>query len=237
MNMDALYQIRVECPCCEQTFQTSRVRPSFKKPVARDSDFCLHYRDDAANPEYYVVRVCPYCGFAFSENSVKTLLEHQRRIILDKVTSQWKFKDYGGPRTWEDALYAYKMAVACGQLIGEKDRVMAGLLHHIAWMYRYRKDEAQEKRFLELALEAYTRVYEQESDALDNARLMYLLGEINRRLKRYQEAIRWFGRVINDHKIMDAAMIQASREQWAVTREDMLAENQELPTEMQENPR
>jgi hypothetical protein len=28
-------------------------------------------------------------------------------------------------------------------------------------------------------------------------------------------------------------MIQASRAQWAVTREDMLAENQELPPEMQ----
>jgi len=179
------------------------------------------------------VRVCPYCGFAFTENSVKKLTEPQRKIIMEKVTSQWKFKDYGGVRTWEDALYTYKMAVACGQLIQEKERVMAGLLHHIAWLYRYKNDEAQEKRFLELALNAYTRVYETESDSLDNARLMYLLGELNRRLKRYPEAIKWFGRVINDKKIMDSAMIQASRAQWAVTREDMLAENQELPPEMQ----
>ena len=50
--MDALYQIRVNCPCCEQSFQTSRVRPSFKKAVSRDSDFCLHYRENAANPDY-----------------------------------------------------------------------------------------------------------------------------------------------------------------------------------------
>mgnify|MGYP001240473915 FL=1 len=231
--MDALYQIRVNCPCCEQSFQTSRVRPSFKKAVSRDSDFCLHYRENAANPDYYVVRVCPYCGFAFTENSVKKLTEPQRKIIMEKVTSQWKFKDYGGVRTWEDALYTFKMAVACGQLIQEKERVMAGLLHHIAWLYRYKNDEAQEKRFLELALNAYTRVYETESDSLDNARLMYLLGELNRRLKRYPEAIKWFGRVVNDKKIMDSAMIQASRAQWAVTREDMLAENQELPPEMQ----
>lgn len=63
---------------------------------------------------------------------------------------------------------------------------------------------------------------------MNNARLMYLIGELNRRMKHYGEAVKWFGRVINDKRINDAGMIRASREQWIVTREDMLADKVEL---------
>ncbi|MNR68824.1 hypothetical protein D3C85_1936290 [compost metagenome] len=51
-------------------------------------------------------------------------------------------------------------------------------------------------------------------------------------MKNYKDAVKWFGRVINDKKIMDAGMIRASREQWIATREDMLAQQMELPEEM-----
>ncbi|MNL78852.1 hypothetical protein D3C87_2053350 [compost metagenome] len=67
---------------------------------------------------------------------------------------------------------------------------------------------------------------------VNNAKLMYLMGELNRRLSRYNEAVKWFSRIINDRKIMDAGMIRASREQWVATREDMLAKRLELPDEM-----
>ncbi|MNP73509.1 hypothetical protein D3C76_1702310 [compost metagenome] len=61
---------------------------------------------------------------------------------------------------------------------------------------------------------------------------MYLIGELHRRVGDYNNAVKWFSRVINDKKIMDAAMIRASREQWAVLREDMLNGGHELPEEM-----
>ncbi|MNY74858.1 hypothetical protein D3C86_2139820 [compost metagenome] len=60
------------------------------------------------------------------------------------------------------------------------------------------------------------------------------MGELNRRLKRFPDAIKWFSRIINDRKIMDAGMIRASREQWVTTREDMLAMRLELPEEMKQ---
>ncbi len=126
----------------------------------------------------------------------------------------------------------YKLALICAQTIGETDRIIASLLHHIAWLYRYKNNVEQEKRFLEYSLEAYIRVYEKEGVGGSDARLMYLIGELNRRIGKYNDAVKWFGRVINDKRIMDAAMIRASREQWALLREEMMNGGHELPEEM-----
>ncbi|MNW68288.1 hypothetical protein D3C74_470160 [compost metagenome] len=46
--------------------------------------------------------------------------------------------------------------------------------------------------------------------------------------------MQWFSKVIHDKRITDAAMIRASREQWAVLREQMISSKLELPEEMLE---
>ena len=63
---------------------------------------------------------------------------------------------------------------------------------------------------------------------------MYLIGELNRRLGNYNDAVRWFARVINDKSIEDAGMIRASREMWQAIREEMTGKGEELPEEMKE---
>ncbi|MEI7025006.1 DUF2225 domain-containing protein [Paenibacillus sp. y28] len=236
MEVEPLYQIQVTCIQCESTFQTSRIRPSFKKAKRSDTDFCLYF-DQRVNPEFYVVRVCPSCGFASTENFSPSMSPAARKEFTDKISKQWTKKNYGGERSWEEALHTYKLALLCAQLKNEKQRVIAGLLHHIAWMYRYKQMEAEERRFMQFALEAYIRVFETEELEDNNARLMYLIGELNRRLTNYNEAVRWFSRVIHDKKIMDAGMIRACREQWMATREDMLAAKLELPEEMLQAPK
>ncbi|MFD0679089.1 MULTISPECIES: DUF2225 domain-containing protein [unclassified Paenibacillus] len=228
--VEPLFHVKVECVYCKATYRTSRVRPSFKKAKHTDTDFCIHYKE--INPDYYVVRVCPLCGYADSENSTNKLTAPQIQEFREKVADNWLQKEFGNERTWEEAMQTYKLALVCAQIRNEKGRVIAGLLHHIAWLYRYREQEEQELRFLQFALDAYTNVFETEAGELNNARLMYLLGELNRRVRNYKDAVKWFGRVINDKRIMDAAMIRASREQWVVTREDMLARQLELPEEM-----
>ncbi|MGG1312222.1 MULTISPECIES: DUF2225 domain-containing protein [Cohnella] len=229
--MEPLYQSKITCICCGSTFLTSRVRPSFKRPVRTDSDFCAYF--DAVNPDFYVVRVCPYCGFASTENFNQHLNDKQKYAYLEKLGRQWKARNYGGARTLEEAMECYKLALLCAQAVNESDRVIAGLLHHIAWLYRYEEKKDQEDRFLQFALDAYVRVYEGERESLNNARLLYLIGELNRRLGKPREAVRWFSRVIHDKSITDSAMIRASREQWAAIREEFVQKGQELPEEMQ----
>ncbi|MFC0212737.1 DUF2225 domain-containing protein [Paenibacillus chartarius] len=227
--VEPLFTVTIHCAFCANSFMTSRVRPSFKKASKTDSDFCLHYKEH--NPDYYVVRVCPFCGFASTESFVTELTSGQKEAFKEKISKLWTMHDYGGERGWDDALATYKLGLLTAQTIGEKDRVIAGILHHIAWLYREKGDRTNEDRFLEYALDAYISVFEKEGVDLNNARLMFLIGELNRRLKRYFEAVKWFARVVNDKKIMDSGMIRASREAWMTTREDMLAEQLEVPEE------
>jgi len=226
--MEPLYQSTITCICCEQSFQTSRVRPSFKKPLSRDSDFCGYYREDI-NPDHYVVRVCPKCGFATTENGIDKLADAKRKQYYDQIGSQWKTRDYGGHRTPEQAMACYKLALLCGQVVGEKERVVAGILQHIAWLYRYAGNTEQEQRFLRFALEAYVRVYETEGVSLNNAKLMFLIGELHRRVGEKGEAVRWFSRVVNDKRITDASMIRACREQWQAIRGEQSSEAHSNP--------
>lgn len=230
--VEPLYEISVTCTFCTNTFKTMKVRPSFKKTTKSDTDFCLHYKD--INPDYYVVRICPFCGYAHSENFSDKWTSAQREVFYEKVSQNWSMRDFCKERNWDDALQSYKLALLSAQIKNEKSRVVAGLLHHLAWLYRIKGDWEQEERFLTFALEAYVSVFETEGMDLNNARLMYLMGELNRRLKRFPDAVKWFSRIINDRKIMDAGMIRASREQWITTREDMLAMRLELPDEMKQ---
>lgn len=229
--MEPLYQTKIACVCCEAEFTTSRVRPSLKRAVRSDSDFCSYFK--SINPDYYVVRVCPYCGFASTENSSARLVDWQRSAYLERVGRHWRMHDYGGERSREDALACYKLALLTAETIKDKDRIVAGILHHIAWLYRYEGNVEQEKRFLAYALEAYVLTYQSERDLMNNARILYLIGELNRRLGRFHEAVRWFSRVIHDKSIVDSAMIRASREGWQAIREEMTGGGEELPEEMQ----
>ncbi|EFM11766.1 Protein of unknown function DUF2225 [Paenibacillus curdlanolyticus YK9] len=215
--MEPLYLTKLSCVCCDTEFSTSRVRSSFKRQWRTDSDFCGHYKD-GINPEYYVVRVCPECGYAFTENGIARLSDKQRALYFEKIGRHWDGRNYGGERTTAKALETYKLALLCAQIVGEKDRVMASILHHIAWLYREQNNQEQETRFLQHALDAYVRVYELEGSPLNNAKLMYLIGELHRRTGRPNDAIRWFSRVVNDKRIVDAAMIKACREQWQLIR-------------------
>ncbi|THF82635.1 DUF2225 domain-containing protein [Cohnella fermenti] len=230
MAMEPLYSSKIICPCCEATFASSRVRPSLKKAIRTDSDFCCYFAE--VNPDFYVVRVCPYCGFASTENSRPKLPDREKRAYLDKIGVHWTHRDYGGERTPEVAMETYKLALLSAQTVKESSRIIASLLQHIAWLYRYDGNRAMEDKFLGFALEAYIEVYQGERNSYNNARLLYLIGELNRRLGHYHEAVRWFSRVIHDRRITDASMIRASREQWTVLREDMVSNGEELPEEM-----
>ncbi|MBP2002043.1 uncharacterized protein (DUF2225 family) [Paenibacillus shirakamiensis] len=235
MELQPLYTIQVHCLQCEEPFMTSRVRPSFKRAVRTDADFCRYYAKD--NPDFYVVRVCPFCGFAFTENFEERLNDNQRSTFRNQLGGRLALRDFGGERLWQNALETYQLGLLCAQTIGEKERIIASMLHHIAWLYRYKDQSEQEQRFLTYSLDAYILVYEKEGVGANDAKLMYFIGELSRRLGKYNDAVRWFSRVINDTKIMDAAMIRQSREQWSVLREDMQAAKLAVPDELKIEPK
>ncbi|AVF22845.1 DUF2225 domain-containing protein [Paenibacillus larvae] len=227
-QIEPLYKIEITCLNCNETFTTMRVRSKFKRTIKKDTDFCGYYQ--GVNPDHYIVRVCPNCGFAGTEHFSEKFTPEEKEDFKRKVTDRWQPKDFGRKRTGEDALECLKLALLCAQIKQESDKVISGILHHLAWEYRRQGKEEEERRFLRFALESYKRLYEIEPFDPHNVKLMYMIGELNRRLGEYNEAIRWFSLVVQDKKIMDSAMIRASREQWDLVCEEWKEQlGEELP--------
>lgn len=223
--MEPIYISTTECRCCESEFKITRIRPSFKNPSKVDTDFCGYYKT-GVNPDHYVIRVCPQCGYAFSENGKRQLTDEQKNLYFNQIGKHWQEQYFHGERTIEQALMTYKRALMIAQLIKEDPRVIAGFLHHIAWLYRELGDVSNEQRFLQFALDEYIVVFQHETNSEKNARLLYMIGELNNRVGNYQEAVKWFSRVVNDQSIVDAGMIRASRERWKEIAEKLAEERE-----------
>ena len=112
---------------------------------------------------------------------------------------------------------AYKRAIECARMQREEDDIMASLCLQMAWINRLRGDDEKEKVNMEQALAHYVDVYE-KSELEDASKVMYLIGELNRRLEREKDAIFWFSRVVNDNN-SSQAMRHRARQAWQSLRQ------------------
>jgi len=84
----------------------------------------------------------------------------------------------------------------------------------IAWMHRLLDDTTQETLFLKQALEGFNDAYIKEIlpiYGLQRDSLMYLLGELNRKLGNYQNSLLWYSKTIvstnSSYKVKEMARI------------------------------
>jgi len=149
--LEPLYTIKIQCVCCERAYGTSRVRQSFQKGDSHDSDFCAYYKE-GHNPDYMLCEL-PDCGFASTENSMAVLMKWQRKLYREKLGSKLDRTRLRRQRTWSRHA-ELQAALLCAQDSEGQERIIAGLLQHIAWLYRYKDDSEQEQRFLRYALDS-----------------------------------------------------------------------------------
>ncbi|TWI56173.1 DUF2225 domain-containing protein [Halalkalibacter nanhaiisediminis] len=221
-ELQPLYDKEVCCLFCEMPFQTKRMRSRFVRVNKIHSDFYTEYKDASLNPVFYEVDVCPHCGFASTEMFNKYFPPGTKAIILEQF-QKWKTQDFGRERSVEDAIRTMKLGVLSAMLKKEKNIVIAGLCLRLAWMFRLLKDTEQERRFLEKALLQYEASY-QQSDYLKtqmtDMRVLYLIGELSRRLEDEDNAIRYFSRVIqHENKSVERKLVEMAREQWHLIRD------------------
>lgn len=206
-----LYDKKHTCSLCKNEFTHKRVRFSRIRIKQVDTDFCTHYHGE--NPSYYSVIVCPFCGFTFTEVTSKIKIQ-EKETILNFLKDNRLEDDFTGPRNHQLALKAFQRAIKLGESRGERNQVMGNLCLHTAWIYRFMGDEEQEKQYLEKGLDYFLRFYELDSQSGSLAKVLYIIGELYRRLGNNTKAVFWFGRIINDKSINDAGIIRKAREQW-----------------------
>ncbi|MGF7184301.1 hypothetical protein GGQ84_000384 [Desulfitispora alkaliphila] len=210
-----LFQRTVNCPSCKGIYKTTAVLSSKIRKIKTYSDFYVEYK--GANPNYYLVHVCPVCGYAYFKKSKQLSAEH-KRIIKEKITKNFNSRDFTGARDANAAIDAYKLALLCGQLVGEEDNIIAAILMQIVWLYRELGDYENELRFMQLTYNTYKNIYDNATFEVNVPRVLYILGELCRQLKDYKGALKWYSRIIEDKKIRDPSIIKMAREQFAEVR-------------------
>ncbi len=211
-----LYEKEQVCPICHTNFPKMMVRNSMCSVEKRDTDFRVQYRN--CNPNWYIIVVCPGCGYAAPKSSFSSVGARDREA-LEPLLAELGPVDLTGKRTLPQAIESFERAIRCSEVRKTRQSVMGGLYLKTAWLYREMGETNKEHQLLHCALAAYQNAYEHERDlAMSIEDLTYLIGELNRRTKRYEEAVIWFSKVIemNDAK---PGTIRLAREMWQLARE------------------
>lgn len=224
-SVNPFYEKKLTCLFCGFSSITQKVRSRFAVPYKTDSDFCPHYRDGNYNPHFYYVSVCPECGFAFSEEFSDQFPLGTKEIINSHIAKNWTKRNFGEVRDLQQALESYKLAILSGTLKREKNAVLAGLSLRLAWLYRTVDEKEQENRFLGLALKAYEDSFlhtDFVNTSMSEIKVLFMIGEISRRLEQYKKAVLYFGKVIQ-HKNADEEpkVVRFARDQWRETTEEL----------------
>ena len=197
INTKNIFLKEITCPVCDNVFKTPAVKVNAPRITSKDSDFFIRY--SVENPYLYEVWLCPNCGYAALKSDFEKIRNFQTKLVKDNITPKWVSRDYPIPFNENVAIERYKLALLNSLVIESKSSTKAMICLKIAWMFRLLSDEANENNFLRQALVAFNDTYINEKlpvYGLDRFSIMFLIGEINRRIGDEQTALRWFSEVI-----------------------------------------
>lgn len=224
VEVSPFYEKNIKCLNCKKMFPSYKVRSKFIKTKETETDFRPIYADENVNAMYYNVFVCEHCGFAFTEDFTTYFAPGIKETIAEQITSKWVPHSFNGERTLEQALQAYQLALVCGTLKKEKHVTLAGLALRIGWLYRSIGNKEQEERFLTLARDHYLDSFSTEDYAgtqMTSTRVIYMVGELSRRIGDFDMATRFFSKVIEQqHRgTAEIKLVDMAKEQWELVRQ------------------
>lgn len=224
MEISPFYEKKIDCLHCKKSFPTLKVRSKFVKVEDTGTDFQPIYAEGNVQAMYYNVFVCEHCGFSFTEDFSKYFAPGIAEEIKKQISDHWVHHDFKGERTVFQAIQAYKLALLCANIKKEKSVAKAGLALRLAWLYRSLNNDGQEKRFMQIARDQYMESFSTEdyaSTQMSGVRIMYMIAELSRRLEDYENATRFFSKVIENQRIGgEAKLVEMAKEQWQIIRQE-----------------
>ncbi len=234
-EVKAVYNSKTVCPVCGSKIEYTKVRSKAFRLIKLDTDFCPYYEGE--NPLLYEAVICPECGYGAHVTSFENISRYDKEKVRNEITSKGNKRKFTGPRTVEQALEAFKIVLLNLNCIEGLKSEIAKICMRIAWLYRYKGDQEQEKKFLNYALINYKKAYSQEDlseeGKLDEYTCMYIIGELSKRLGLYEDSTQWLSRLIMSysdpgqkdripHRLIELAreLFQEVRETVAATKEE-----------------
>jgi uncharacterized protein (DUF2225 family) len=217
---ESLYSKKVACPICGKQFSSMKAKVNACKVEKKDEDFCVHYVD--INPLYYEIFVCPFCAYSASENSFKDITEDEIKLLKEAFSGRTVARSFCTQRSLNDAIATCKLAIHTAELRNAKSSTLAALCLKLAWLYRFAGDK-HEETFLKFSLKNYLNAFDNEELPIGNLNeisMMYLLGELSRRVGKYNDAVVWFGKAVSNPEKKESPRIEKlAREQWILAKE------------------
>ena len=213
--MKEYWKKQFECPLCETRFDSIKIFSDAVKVKSRDTDLKPNY--DGVNPLFFSLVVCPKCYYTAFEQDFQEIpkrMEPEKLVKLKKVLKIAKEKyemDLSENRTLDDAIKMYSLAVVVYTLAGDELK-LAELYLRLSWFFREKGDEDREFIAIARTIKHLEHVYEKVKNLKDEDRIIYLLGELNLKLGRKEDARRWFSRLIEDKKYSASSYARFARD-------------------------
>jgi uncharacterized protein (DUF2225 family) len=197
-----LYDKEITCPSCNHVFNARAVKTSAYRVVKKESDFFTIY--SSINPYFYDVWLCNVCGYASLKADFEKIKSSQIELVQNKLSVKWHGKKYPEVYDINIAIERYKLALLNYAVMDSKSSKKAMTCLKLAWMYRINEESENEQVFLTQALEGFSDAYFNESFpfyGMDRFTVMYLIGELNRRINNFDEALKWFSNIITTQNV------------------------------------
>ena len=215
-----IFDKKYSCPCCYSEFTSKRVRTGKPRALKPDSD--LRPRHKYIDTIKYDIVLCPKCGYSAMEGGFSGISALQKKMILEKVSSQFKgFDTKGDIYTYDDAMARFQLALLCSIIKMSKSSERAYICLKLAWLFRGKAEELKggfwdpkqeeldalhkkELEYIGLAYEGFTQAYSNELFpicGMNQAAFQYLLAELARRLGSFDESRRILSRMLVEKNI------------------------------------
>lgn len=222
-KLSPIYNKEITCPICGKVFKTKAVKSSYYRVGKKDTDFFIRYL--TVNPYFYDVWLCNNCGYGTLKADFGKIRENEIELVRKNIMTRWQGRTYPEAYDVNIAIERYKLALLNYTVIDAKSSKKAMTCLKIAWMYRILEDKENELLFLRQALEGFNDTYYNESFpiyGMNKYTVMYLIGEINRRVGNNEKALLWLGQVIT------APAVSPKLKDLARDQKDLIKEEEQL---------
>ena len=205
------------CQFCGNEFSQVRVFSDAIVVVSRDEDLKPNY--GGVNALYYQPITCPKCYLTLFERDFGTLEipdEKRDRVrkVLENAKKEFGYINLGEDRTLDDAIKIFSIMAAIYTVL-DHSRGTAEAYLKLAWLFREKGSEREEKIAMAKALKYFEKHYRDEiTREEEEPMILFYLGEINKLLGNRKEAVKWFSTLVNKYKGMPSPYVKAGRERW-----------------------
>lgn len=215
MEEEILYDKHYKCPVCDLNFTSKCVKVGKVKIAGKDTDLRPVY--EFMDPHKYDVITCDKCGYSAIGRYFGKLSTRQVKEIHEQIGNNFKGIDnHMSMYSYDDSIMRYKLALLTAIVKKAKNSERAYTCLKYAWVLRGKrlsldsKDSSIKELYID-ELECIKNAYEGFVIAMseepfpiagmDENTLKYIMADLARKLKRFDESVKLLGGVITSRTV------------------------------------